>query len=90
MGDHVIRISAAAVSALKDGNKVKAVKITREAGEVSLKEAIDAIDDYLGNNADVFDTFLQRRKASNRTPALIFKIGLVLLLAAIVAKCFGY
>lgn len=85
----VIEIPETAVAALKVGDKVEAVKATRHARRVSLKEAGDAVDDYLVNNADVNDVFLQKRKESGRTLSIIFKIGIVLLLAAIVAAHFG-
>ena len=50
LGGHIIRISAAAASALKAGKKVEAVKITREANGASLKESLSAVNDYLVNN----------------------------------------
>ena len=43
-------MSAAAVSALRRGNKIDAIKIVREERNIGLKEAKDAVEDYLRND----------------------------------------
>jgi ribosomal protein L7/L12 len=86
----MVRIPAAAVSALRAGNKVEAVKITRQAEQVSLKEALDAVDDYLVENSEVKDVFLQMRKNANRTVSIILKISVGLLLLGMLLAYFGY
>jgi len=86
LGDRVIHISDPAVAALKAGNKVAAVKITRETQRVSLREALDAVDDYLVSNPDVRDMFLRMHKETNRPLSLAWRIGMILLLAGLIAE----
>lgn len=40
-------LSTAAISALRHGNKIEAIKIVREERKIGLKEAKDAVDDYV-------------------------------------------
>ena len=40
-------LSTAAISALQEGNKIEAIKIVREERNIGLKEAKDAVDDYV-------------------------------------------
>ena len=40
-------LSTAAISALHHGNKIEAIKIIREERNIGLKEAKDAVEDYL-------------------------------------------
>lgn len=40
-------LSTAAVSALHHGNKIEAIKIVREERNIGLKEAKDAVEDYV-------------------------------------------
>jgi hypothetical protein len=54
-------IPEAAVAALKAGNKVRAVKVTRDAQKTSLKAALEAIEDYLASNPSVNDLYTQMR-----------------------------
>ena len=82
----MIHISDPAVAALKAGNKVAAVKITRETQRVSLREALDAVDDYLVSNPDVRDMFLRMHKETNRPLSLAWRIGMILLLAGLIAE----
>jgi ribosomal protein L7/L12 len=40
-------LPAAVVSALQRGNKIEAIKIVRQGRNIGLKEAKDAVDEYL-------------------------------------------
>jgi len=40
-------LSTAAISALHHGNKIEAIKIIREERNIGLKEAKDAVEDYV-------------------------------------------
>ena len=86
----MIHISEPAVAALRAGNKIAAIKIIRETQHVSLKEALDAVEDYLVNNPDVKDLFFRMHKESNRFLSFAWKIGIALLLAGIVAEYFNH
>jgi ribosomal protein L7/L12 len=46
-GNTVPSLPAAAVSALQRGNKIEAIKIVRQERNIGLKEAKDAVDEYL-------------------------------------------
>lgn len=46
-GNTVLPLSTAAASALQRGNKIEAIKIVREERNIGLKEAKDAVDEYL-------------------------------------------
>ena len=45
--DTAIGLSIAAISALHRGNKIEAIKIVREERNIGLKEAKDAVEDYV-------------------------------------------
>ncbi len=81
----VKQIPEAAVAALKAGNKVRAVKATRDAQKNSLKMALDAIEDYLARNPSVNDLYTQMRVKAGRKYSLALKIGLALMVAGAIA-----
>lgn len=66
-------LSAEAITALERGNRIEAIKITRESTGLSLKEAKDAIDAYLAANPAV----KQRSQAAAATQIAGFKRGLL-------------
>jgi ribosomal protein L7/L12 len=43
----------AAVASLQAGNKIEAIKIVREAQGIGLKEAKDAVEEYLSRHPDL-------------------------------------
>ena len=44
-------LSAAAIAALHHGNKIEAIKIVREELNIGLKDAKDAVDEYVRSHA---------------------------------------
>ena len=82
-------IPEAAVAALKAGDKVLAVRITRDANGTTLKTSLEAIEDYLARTPSVNGLYTQMRAQVGRKYLLMLKIGLVLLLAAAVAGYFA-
>jgi hypothetical protein len=51
-----IPIPAAAEDALRRGNKIEAIKIVRETAGTGLKEAKDAVEDYLKDRPELAST----------------------------------
>ncbi len=82
-------IPEAAVAALKAGNKVRAVRITRDAKMTSLKTSLEAIEDYLASNPTVNDLYTQMRVQAGRKYSVMLKIGLALMLAGAIVGYFG-
>ena len=74
-----IKIPSEAVLALKSGDKVKAVKITREYCSVKLSIALDSVNKFLVNNPDTHSIFLESQKKRNRLLIIIINIGVLLL-----------
>ena len=46
-------LSAAAVAALRRGNKIEAIKLVREERNIGLKEAKDAVEDHMRTQPDL-------------------------------------
>ncbi|HVZ46245.1 MAG TPA: ribosomal protein L7/L12 [Ramlibacter sp.] len=86
MSDSTVKptLSPAAVAALQQGNKIEAIKILREERNIGLKEAKDAVDDYVRSQPA-----LQAAMAEAR-PGLpsVFWIVVVAALAALAWRFF--
>lgn len=48
-----INLPPAAQQALRQGNKIEAIKILREERKLSLKDAKDLVDQYVANHPDI-------------------------------------
>lgn len=73
-------LSTAAIAALHQGNKIEAIKLTREERRIGLKEAKEAIDEYVRSQPG-----LQSSLAAAQTEA---KRAALLWLAVLVALAF--
>ena len=76
-------LSTAAISALHHGNKIGAIKIVREERNIGLKEAKDAVEDYVRSQPA-----LQSSLAAAQTEAT--RSGLLWLAALIVLALLAY
>ena len=65
-------LSTAAVSALRLGNKIEAIKIVREERNIGLKEAKDAIEDYLKDQPALQASFAATQTEVKRSALLWF------------------
>ena len=69
-------LSTAAISALYQGNKIEAIKLTRQERGLGLKEAKDAVDDYvLGHPA--LQSSLADAQAQTKRSALLWIAALI-------------
>jgi len=60
-------LSAAAIAALHCGNKIEAIKITREERGIGLKEAKDAIEDYVRSQPSLQSSFAAAQAETKRS-----------------------
>lgn len=71
-------LSAAAMSALHEGNKIKAIKIVREERNIGLKEAKDAVEAFVRSQPSLQSSFEAARSGANRN-ALLWIVGVVVI-----------
>lgn len=69
-------LSAAAVSALHQGNKIEAIKIVREEQNIGLKEAKDAVDEYVRGHQAVQAPVAAAQAQTKKSALLWFAIFL--------------
>ena len=74
-------LSIAAISALHQGNKIEAIKIVREERNIGLKEAKDAVEDYVHSQPTLKSSFAAAQTETKRTALrwLAIFIGLAIL-----------
>jgi ribosomal protein L7/L12 len=72
-------LSTAAISALHRGNKIEAIKIVREELNIGLKEAKDAVDDYVRSQPALQSSFAAAQSEAKRS-ALLWLVLIVLAL----------
>lgn len=74
-------LSIAAISALHQGNKIEAIKIVREERNIGLKEAKDAVEDYIRSQPTLQSSFAVAQTETKRTALrwLVILIGLAIL-----------
>ena len=74
-------LSIAAVSALHLGNKIEAIKIVREERSIGLKEAKDAVEDYVRTHPALASSLAATQAEAKRSALLWIAalIGLALL-----------
>jgi len=80
MGNPGAELPEAALVALQSGNKIEAIKVVREERGLSLKDAKDVVDQYLGAHP-----VLHRQLASDQSEQvrqLLFGIAVLLAVAA--------
>ena len=81
-------LSIAAIAALHRGNKMEAIKIVREEQNSGLKEAKDAVEDYIRNQPTLQSSFAAAQSETKRTALrwLVMFIGLAILSYYFLAK----
>jgi hypothetical protein len=81
--DTVPRLPSAAILALQEGNKIQAIKLTRQTQGIGLKESVLAVERYLAANATVkmqFDhAYIQQRRNSGSWITLAWLLLIALL-----------
>ena len=65
-GPHPL-VSAAAVAALHQGRKIDAIRITRQEQGIGLKEAKEAVDDYLRSQPGLQSSLANAQSQGTRT-----------------------
>lgn len=60
-------LSIAAISALHRGNKIDAIKIVREERNIGLKQAKDAVEDYVRSKPDLQSAFAAAQAGTQRS-----------------------
>ena len=68
-------LSAGAIAALHRGNKIEAIKITRQARGIGLKEAKDAVEDYVRTEPGLESSFASAQAETKRS-ALVWLAAL--------------
>ena len=63
-------LSIAAISALHQGNKIEAIKIVREGRNIGLKEAKDAVEDYVRSHPVLQASFASAQAETKRSALL--------------------
>lgn len=79
------QLSLAAIAALQQGNKIEAIKITRQDRDLGLKEAKDLVDDYVRHDPAIATALAQANSEGKRN-VLVWL--LVLIVAALLAYRF--
>jgi len=77
------QLTNAAIAALQAGNKIEAIKITRETAGLGLKEAKDLVDAYVAGNP-ALQAQLQATQSSAARSLLSWVLMMILAIAAIV------
>jgi hypothetical protein len=74
------QLSTAAISALHQGNKIAAIKIVREERKIGLKEAKDAVEDYVLTQPALQVSLAASQTAAKRNALrwLVILVGLIL------------
>jgi len=70
-------LSIAAISALHRGNKIEAIKIVREERSIGLKEAKDAVEDYVRSQPAI-QSSLDAAQTETKRSALLWLAVLIL------------
>jgi ribosomal protein L7/L12 len=83
-------IPTGAIVFLQEGRLVDAVRLTRQAGGLQLKEAYDAVNAYLDANPAAREQYRAARQRLGRWRRLLLRVVLLLLAAAIVLKISGW
>ena len=71
-----------AMASLMQGNKIEAIKILREARGIDLKEAKDAVDEYVVSRPELRQKF---KAANERAKLRLFRVTAAIGLAAAAA-----
>jgi ribosomal protein L7/L12 len=71
-------LSTAAISALHHGNKIEAIKIVREERNIGLKEAKDAVEDYV-RSQPALQSSLAAAQTETKRSALLWLAALIAL-----------
>ena len=81
-------LSTAAIAALHHGSKIGAIKIVRKEQNIGLKEAKDAVEDYLRNQPALQSSLAAAQAEAARSGLLwlVMLIGLALLSYYLLAK----
>ena len=81
-------LSVAAISALQQGNKVEAIKIVRAERNLGLKEAKDAVEDYIRSQPALQASFASAQAETKRSALLWLAvlIGLAFLVYQFLVK----
>jgi len=81
-------LSSSAISALHHGDKIVAIKIVREERNIGLKEAKDAVEDYVRRQPTLQSSFAAAQAETKRTALrwLAMLIGLAILAYYFLAK----
>ena len=81
-------LSAAAIAALQQGNKIEAIKIVRTEQSLDLKQAKDLVDEYLRTQPALQETFATTQTQLKRSALLwlVLLIGGAILLYLFLAK----
>ena len=78
-------LSTAAIAALHRGNKIEAIKITREERHIELKEAKDAVEEHMRSQPSLESSFAAAQTETKRS-VLLWLVALIAL--ALVAYYF--
>ena len=71
-------LSTAAISAIHQGNKIEAIKIVRKERNIGLKEAKDAVEDYV-RSQPALQSSLAAAQAEAKRGALLWLAALIVL-----------
>ena len=72
-----------AIEALKSGNKIEAIKLTRIATGLTLKESKEAVESLIGEDADVRSAYQSRVTTLTGTGLVKLVVNLLLIGAVI-------
>ena len=75
-------LSIAAISALNQGNKIEAIKIVRKERNIGLKEAKDAVEDYVRSQPVLQASFTSAQAETKRNALLWLAVLIALALLA--------
>jgi ribosomal protein L7/L12 len=81
-------LSVAAISALHQGNKIEAIKILREERNIGLKDAKDAVEDYIRSQPALQSSFAAAQAETKRSVQrwLVLLFGLAILAYYLLAR----
>lgn len=80
-----IAMSKKVIEAIISGRKIQAIKLLREEKGFGLKEAKEAVDAYIDNNADIKEAF-NANQASGSSIGRAIKVAIIIIVLLVLYK----
>ena len=83
-------LPVAAIAALQEGNKIRAIRLVREARGLGLKEANDEVSAYIATRPELREKFAAIAERGRRGCLMTIGIVVATVVAVVVARSFRH